>query len=526
MADVGALLRLARAGYVLARAGLFSLFDGEPLPSGPRAALRFAASLGPRGVSDAERANRLNAAFNRLGPSYIKLGQFLATRADLVGAEAATVLGRLRDEIPPFPEAEARATILKALGRPAEELFVSFSPPVAAASIAQVHKAEVAAPEGPPRTVAVKILRPGVRDRFRRDLETFRAGAETIERIDPASRRLRPVTVVGTLARSVAIEMDLRLEAAALSEMAELTAGDQGFRVPAVEWELTARDVLTLEWIDGIRLSDVAALREAGHDLKLLARRLMQAFLRQALRDGFFHADMHQGNFFVDASGTIVAIDFGIMGRLGRKERRFLAEILYGFIRRDYRRVAEVHFEAGYVPPVHSVDDFAQAIRAIGEPIHGQKASDISMARLLTLLFEVTEIFDMETRPELILLQKTMVVVEGVSRTLDPDFDMWSASEPVIAEWVERNLGPAGQMELAAEGMSALGRLAGELPRLAERAERLSAEFAEMGDRGIRLDPATIEEIGRSEARESRWGRIALVVIAVVVTIAGLRYIF
>jgi ubiquinone biosynthesis protein len=526
MAELGALLRLGRAGFVLARAGLFSLFDPEPLPSGPRTALRLAASLGPRGISNAARAERLTVAFNRLGPSYIKLGQFLATRADLIGSEAAEVFGRLRDEIPPFPEAEARAMIARALGRPVEELFLAFSAPIAAASIAQVHKAEVASAGGPPRIVAVKVLRPGVRDRFRRDLETFRAGARAIERIDPASRRLRPSTVVETLARSVAIEMDLRLEAAALSEMAELTAGDQGFRVPAVEWELTARDVLTLEWVEGIRLSDIEALRAAGHDLKVIARRLMQAFLRQALRDGFFHADMHQGNFFVDSAGTIVAIDFGIMGRLGRKERRFLAEILYGFIERDYRRVAEVHFEAGYVPRNHSVDDFAQAIRAIGEPIHGQKASDISMARLLTLLFEVTEIFDMETRPELLLLQKTMVVVEGVARTLDPDFDMWSASEPVIAEWVERNLGPAGQMELAAEGMSAIGRLAGELPRLAERAERLSAEFAEMGERGIRLDPETIDEIGRSEAREGRWGRIALVVIAAVVVIAGVRYLF
>lgn len=526
MADIAALFRLGRAGFILARAGMFSLFDAEALPPGPRSALRLAARLGPRNIGDAERAERLSAALNRLGPSYIKLGQFLATRQDLIGREAADVMGRLRDEIAPFPEEEARATVARALGRPVEALFASFSPPVAAASIAQVHKAEVADADGRRRTVAVKVLRPGVRDRFRRDLETFVAGAEAIERIDPASRRLRPVTVVETLARSVAIEMDLRLEAAALSEMAELTAGDQGFRVPAVDWELTARDVLTLEWIDGIRLSDIDALVAAGHDLKVLARRLMQAFLRQALRDGFFHADMHQGNFFVDSSGTIVAIDFGIMGRLGRAERRFLAEILYGFIRRDYRRVAEVHFEAGYVPGKHAVDDFAQAIRAIGEPIHGQKASEISMARLLTLLFEVTEIFDMQTRPELLLLQKTMVVVEGVSRSLDPAFDMWSASEPVIAEWVERNLGPVGQMEIAAEGVGALGRLAGELPRLAARAERLSAEFAEMGERGIRLDPETIAGIGRSEARAGRWGRIALVVIAVVVVVVGLRLAF
>jgi ubiquinone biosynthesis protein len=252
----------------------------------------------------------------------------------------------------------------------------------------------------------------------------------------------------------------------------------------------------------------------------------MQAFLRQALRDGFFHADMHQGNFFVDAAGNIVAVDFGIMGRLGPKERRFLAEILYGFITRDYRRVAEVHFEAGYVPRTHAVDDFAQAIRAIGEPIHGQSARDISMARLLTLLFEITEIFDMQTRSELLLLQKTMVVVEGVSRSLDPDFDMWAVSEPVIREWMERNLGPVGKLEQVADGLQSLGRLAGELPALAERAERLSRGFDQMGERGIRLDPETIAEIGKAEAREGRWGRVALWVIAAAVVIAGLKLVF
>jgi ubiquinone biosynthesis protein len=526
VADIAALFRLARAGFMLARAGMFSLPDLEALPPGPRRVARVLSWLGPRNLSDGERAERLNVALHDLGPSYIKLGQFLATRADLVGGEAAAVFGRLRDEIPPFPEAEARDIVARNLGRPVEAVFASFSPPVAAASIAQVHKAELAGSAGDRRTVAVKVLRPGVRNRFRRDLETFFAGARFVERIDPMSHRLKPVVVVETLARSVAIEMDLRLEAAALSEMAELTAGDQGFRVPRVEWEFTTRDVLMLEWIDGVKLSDVAALRAAGHDMTALARRLMQAFLRQALRDGFFHADMHQGNFFVDSAGTIVAIDFGIMGRLGRKERKFLAEILYGFIRRDYRRVAEVHFEAGYVPRVHSVDDFAQAIRAIGEPIRGQNASEISMARLLTLLFEVTEIFDMETRPELLLLQKTMVVVEGVARTLDPAFDMWSTSEPVIAEWIERNLGPAGYLESAAEGLGALGRLAGELPELAARAERLSAEFAAMGERGIRLDPETVADIGHAEAREGRWGRVALWVIAAVAVIVGLRFVF
>jgi ubiquinone biosynthesis protein len=523
---IAALYRMTAAGFVLAREGAFALVDPQSLPPVPRSFVRMARLIEKRPQDPAERSERMPAALTRLGPSYVKLGQFLATRPDIVGREASETLGRLRDEMEPFPDEQARGVIERALHRPVKELFRSFSSPIAAASIAQVHKAEIADPEGERRPVAVKVLRPGIRERFRRDLDTFYAGARLIERIDPASRRLRPVAVVDTLSRSVAIEMDLRLEAAALSEMAEATVEDEGFRVPTVEWDLTARDVLTLEWIDGIKLSDLEALRAAGHDLPALARRLMQAFLRHALRDGFFHADMHQGNLFVDPAGNIVAVDFGIMGRLGRAERRFLAEILFGFIRRDYHRIAEVHFTAGYVPSRHSVDDFAQALRAIGEPIHGQRASEISMARLLSLLFEVTELFDMQTRPELLLVQKTMVVVEGVARTLDPDFDMWSASEPVVATWIERHLGPAGQLEHAAEGVGALGRLVSELPRLAERAERLSAEFDRMSEKGLRLDPDTIQEIGRSEAHAARWGRVALWVIAVVAVVVGLWIMF
>jgi ubiquinone biosynthesis protein len=520
------LARLARAGLVLARAGVFAQIDTENLPGGPRMALRLARLVQRR--HDSTAGADLTEALNRLGPSFVKLGQFLATRPDLVGRELAAGLGRLRDEIEPFPEQEARATVERALGQPVDQLFSTFSEPVAAASIAQVHRARITgtteeASESSKSDVAVKILRPGIRRRFQRDLETFYAGARLVERLDPEARRLRPVAVVDTLARSVALEMDLRLEAAAMSEMGENVASDEGFRLPAVDWERTARDVLTMAWVEGIKLSDTAALSAAGHDLPTIARQLMQAFLRHALRDGFFHADMHQGNLFVAEDGDIVAVDFGIMGRLGRSEQRFLAEILFGFITRDYRRVAEVHFEAGYVPDRHKIDDFAQAIRAIGEPIHGQAAHDISMGRLLTLLFEVTAIFDMPTQPDLLLVQKTMVVVEGVARSLDPDFDMWATAEPVVREWIERNLGPVGQLELAAEGVGALGRLAGELPRLAERAEKLSAEFAEMGVNGIRLDSETIEQISRKNAKTGLLGRVALWVIAGLVLIAALQ---
>jgi ubiquinone biosynthesis protein len=325
--------------------------------------------------------------------------------------------------------------------------------------------------------------------------------------------------VVETLARSVAIEMDMRLEAAAVSELAENTRDDPGFRVPKPEWDLTARDVLTTEWIEGIRLSDLRAIEAAGHDRAALGRTVIQSFLRHAIRDGYFHADMHPGNLFVDAEGRLAAVDFGIMGRLGMKERRFLAEILLGFIRRDYRRVAEVHFEAGYVPPHHSVLDFAQAIRAIGEPIHDRRADEISMARLLTLLFEITALFDMATRTELVMLQKTMVVVEGVARKLDPKLDIWSTAEPVVREWIERHLGPLGRIEDAGRGVRTLVGVVADLPELALRAERVLNQLDHVTAHGFPLHPASIAAIGRAEARGNRWGVAALWIIAVLLIV-------
>ena len=296
--------------------------------------------------------------------------------------------------------------------------------------------------------------------------------------------------------------------------MAENTREDPDFRVPAIDWERTAKEALTLEWIDATPLSDRARLEAKGFDLKALARGLMQTFLRHALRDGFFHADMHPGNLFIDDSGRLVAVDFGIMGRLGAAERRFLAEILYGFITRDYRRTAEVHFEAGYVPPHHSVESFAQAIRAIGEPIHSRTAAEISMAKLLTLLFEVTGLFDMRTRPELLLLQKTMVVVEGVARSLDPALDMWATADPVVREWVERHLGPAGRIEDAAGGAAEVGRFLGGVPGLLSRGARIADQIDAATRDGLVLAPETVAAIGAAEARRNRWTAAALWVIA------------
>jgi ubiquinone biosynthesis protein len=513
MSSAGAAFRLLKAGWVMVREGVVAAMPGDELSGAPRFGWRLARLLARRRALRHGRGDRLARAVARLGPSYVKLGQFLATRPDVVGNDIAVDLAMLQDKMQTFPKEEAIAAVEASLGRPVAELYASFGDAVAAASIAQVHPAEVDYPNGR-RKVAVKVIRPGVRRRFQNDLESFFLAARLQERFIPATRRLRPVQVTETLAQTTKIEMDLRLEGAALSEIGENTRDDPGFRVPSVDWERTGRDVLTLEWVDGIKMNDVAGLAAAGHDLKKIAANLVQSFLRHTLRDGFFHADMHPGNLFVEADGTIVAVDLGIAGRLGKKERRFLAEILYGFITRDYLRVAEVHFEAGYVPQRHDVAAFAQAIRAIGEPIHGQPAETISMARLLTLLFEVTELFDMQTRPELVLLQKTMVVVEGVARTLDPAFNMWRTAEPVVGGWIRENLGPRGLLSDAREGAVALLALARHAPELSARAERLSRELDIMAQEGLRFDQATAEAIGQAEARHSRSGRVALWVIA------------
>jgi ubiquinone biosynthesis protein len=492
---IGDIFRLARAGFVLAREGVLTALPfPEPAPFPVRLMLQVARLVERPSAAGSERTDRLSRAVDRLGPSYVKLGQFLATRPDVVGRKMAAELATLQDNVPPFGDEEARAQIVQAFGRPVEDVFASLGPAIAAASIAQVHRAEVLdRTTGESRTVAVKILRPEVARRFARDLTSYYIAARAVERFAPPARRLKPVAIVDTLARSVALEMDFRLEAAALSEMAENIAGDPGFRVPSVDWERSAKSVLTMEWIDGRKLSDVAGIIGDGHDPVALAATIIQSFLRHAMRDGFFHADMHQGNLFVAPNGDVVAVDFGIMGRLGVRERRFLAEILYGFIRRDYRRVAEVHFEAGYVPPNHDVDTFAQALRAIGEPLQGHKASEISMARLLTQLFEVTELFDMQTRPELIMLQKTMVVVEGVARTLDPDLNMWRTAEPVVTDWVARNLGPVGRVEDAGRQLSALVGMVERLPVLAADLGRAAAATADLREaeaaRGVGRHP-------------------------------------
>jgi ubiquinone biosynthesis protein len=514
------LIRLARAGLVFAREGVLALIDPAQLPVPARLGLR-GARLIERPTSTIA-ANRLSAALTRLGPTYVKLGQFMATRPDVVGVVLARDLESLQDKMAPFPQAEAERIIAEAFDRPLAATFAVFGPPVAAASIAQVHRAEIDTPGGR-KPVAVKVLRPGIEHRCKVDLDAFAFAARHAENLSAEARRLRLIEVIDTLRRSVAIEMDMRLEAAALSEMAENTEADPDFRVPAVDWNRTARNVLTLEWIDATPLSDRARLEATGFDLKELGRAVIQTFLRHALRDGFFHADMHPGNLFVDGDHKLVAVDFGIMGRLGPKERRFLAEILYGFITRNYQRTAEVHLEAGYVPRHHSVESFAQAIRAIGEPIHNRTAEDISMAKLLMLLFEVTGLFDMRTRPELLLLQKTMVVVEGVARGLDPKLDMWTVAEPVVREWIERHLGVAGQIEGVTDGAREFGRFVGAVPGLLTRGAVLVEQLDAVTRDGLVLAPETVVAIGRAEARRNRWTAAGLWLIAALLAILLVR---
>ena len=505
--SLGSFVRLARAGIVLARAGVFSDVEPAMLPPNARLPLSIAKLIGRR--TGGSSLDALPAAISRLGPSYVKLGQFLATRPDLVGPAVVRQLERLQDRMHPFPRDVAVAQIERAFGVKLESLFVAFGEPVAAASIAQVHKARIRDELGE-REVAVKIRRPGIDRLLTRDLSDMKAAAKFIADTFPETRRLKPEGVVETLARSLRMETDFRLEAAAASEFAENVARETDFRIPAIDWDRTAAEILTLEWIDGTKLSDVTGLAQRGYDLRKLGATVIQSFLRHAMRDGFFHADMHQGNLFIDRESRLVAVDFGIMGRLGRNERRFLAEILYGFITRDYLRVAEVHFEAGYVPASHRVEDFAQAIRAIGEPIHSRTADQISMARLLTLLFEITGLFDMKTRTELVLLQKTMVVVEGVARSLDPRLDMWTTAEPVVRTWIEENLGPVGKLQDAGKAIGTLGKIVGNLPKSLARAERTVEKLEDMLDGGVQFSDEAVRQFGTMQRNAQRFTHYAL----------------
>jgi ubiquinone biosynthesis protein len=460
-----ALLRLIGAGWVLVRADALLPREAQGLMPAPLVALGKALRLlaGPQSRRG-RPGERLAKALEGLGPVAIKLGQLLSTRADILGVDFADDLSRLKDQLQPFDTKLATTGVQAGIDRPLSEIFVEFGPAVAAASIAQAHRAVLA--DG--RVVAVKVLRPGIEQDVAKDVAVLTLAADLAHRLVPLSRRLAPRDLAATVSRSLMLELDLRLEAAGADELGEVMAKDGWMSAPKVVWEGVGKRFLTLTWAEGQPLSTAQSLEQPGLDRPALANGLMRGFLAQALDHGVFHADLHEGNLFVGPPSAIVAVDYGIMGRIGPDERRYLAEILWGFLRRDYRRVAEVHFEAGYVPAIHSVDAFAQALRAVGQPIFGRSAKDVSMGRLLGQLFEITALFDMHLRPELVLLQKTMVTVEGVARRIDPDHDIWAAADPVVRRWIARELSPTEKVKsLVQDAIGALQSLA----RLAE-AER------------------------------------------------------
>lgn len=431
--------RLLKWGRVLARHGALRGIERDPNTPPPVRRLCRIARFGAR----VPATPRYAEAFQAIGPAAIKFGQALATRPDLVGEEATRDLAFLQDSLPPAPFEQIKAAIEQGLGKPIEQLFASIDPvPVGAASIAQVHRAVTR--DG--RDVAVKVLRPNIEADFADALETYEWAAARVEGMGSEAARLRPRLVVATFRQWTNRELDLRQEAASASELRANLVAESGFFVPEIDWSRTARRVMTLEWIDGVKLTDRDALVAAGHDLPKLAAILVRAFLRQAVVDGFFHADLHQGNLFALADGRLAAIDFGIMGRIDRRARVWLAEILYGLITGDYRRVAEIHFEAQYVPPHHNVDAFATALRAVGEPMRGLPVKEISIGQMLDGLFKITRDFDMAVQPHLLLLQKTMVMEEGVATALDPDINMWETAAPFLTEWVRTELGPEARL--------------------------------------------------------------------------------
>ena len=463
------ILRLIRTGATLERTGAMPvILNALDAPKTLKFAARFIVwpfqFLGRRGDQSLPPAPR---ALTAMGPAYIKFGQILSTRPDVVGPELAEQLSVLQDRLPPFSTDVAKQSFKSEIGLDADDVFSDFSEPVAAASIAQVHRGKL---KDTGQSVAIKVLRPEIERAFQKDLDTFYFAARLIELVSPKSRRLKPMDVIAHFDGVVRGELDLRLESASASEFLANIKEDKGFSVPSVNWSLSSRRVMTLDWADGVPMGDVDALAAAGHNLSELGDRVLHMFLNHALRDGFFHADMHQGNLKVSSSGDIVAFDFGIMGHIDEYTRRVYAEILFGFIKRDYKRVAQVHFEAGYVPQDQDVDEFARALRAVGEPIFGMDASNISMGRLLSYLFEVTERFGMETRTELILLQRTMVVVEGVARSLNPQINIWEVARPIVEGYIKSNLGPAAVLNDLTTTLKVLARFGPRLPTLVEQA--------------------------------------------------------
>ncbi len=503
---IGDVFRLLRAGAALTRHDALVPLEYAhhfPLP------LRLFGKLTRIGAKkhDGERllrpGERLAKAFEGLGPFYVKTGQFMATRPDIIGFEMANDLCRLQDRMPPFSRDLAIAEIERSLNNKLGNLFTEFSEPIAAASIAQAHKAVTKDGE----KVAVKILRPDIERTASKDFRALSRAAKLLEKISRNIRRMEPVKFILTLQEAARLELDLRLEAGAASQMADNLHCDTKMRIPAVVWPYLAKRVLTIEWIDGTPIGDLPELDKRGIDRPALAVQIMQTFLTQALHQGYFHADMHQGNMIIDEEGRLALIDFGIMGRLDVDARRTFAQIIFGFINRDYQHTAQVHFDAGYVEAHHSVDAFAQALRAVGEPMYGQNADKVDMSRVLQQLFDVTEMFDMHLRPELVLLQRTMVTVEGVARMLDPQINMWDCASPVIRSYIAGQVGPKVQIERVRDAALKAIEIA---PKIPSYVEELATAANKISDERLGLSQTTTQELARAMAKESRATRAAM----------------
>jgi ubiquinone biosynthesis protein len=512
------LFRLLNIARTLARHGALEPFEAALSGAGVAPAVIRAARLFSRPLVTVKGrpGERLAAALVQLGPAFIKFGQMLSTRADLIGEQIASDLSTLQDQLAPFPAAAARATIAQELGRPVEELFLTFDDrPVSAASIAQVHLATIEpTDEIPSGEVAVKVLRPGIEAALARDIDLLRWLAELTERAQPRLRRLKPVDVVDTFAETVKTEMDLRLEAAAAAELAANFAQDPTYLVPPIDWRLTARRVMTQQRIAGIPIDDREALLAGGHNIREVLSKAAAIFFNQVFRDGYFHGDQHPGNMFVDSAGRIGVVDFGIMGRLDRATRFYLADMLLGFLNRDYRRVAEIHFDAGYVPPHQSLESFAQACRSIGEPIFGRPLQEISFARVLGQLFQLAEGFEMEVQPQLLLLQKNMLMAEGVSRRLDPELNTWTLAQPLIEVWMRENRGPEARLK---DALNDAVRIIRRLPYMADRVEQLVTSVSR---EGVKVDPESLARAGQGPGRGTIWALwIALAALAALVLV-------
>jgi ubiquinone biosynthesis protein len=455
--------RLIKILLVIFRFGLDEFLLGHERVRGLRALVRglfFWRRL------DTPRAIRLRRALEALGPIFVKFGQMLSTRRDLLPVDIADELARLQDRVPPFSSDIVLATLQRVYGKPVETIFREFDrSPVASASVAQVHLAVLH--DG--REAAVKVLRPGIQPVIERDIALLEAGASLVEFLFAEGRRLRPKDVVAEFEKTIHDELDLIREASNASQLRRNFLASPLLRVPEIFWDYCHFEVMVMERMHGTPISQVESLKAQGIDLKQLSRNGVEIFFTQVFRDGFFHADMHPGNIFVDANGRYIALDFGVMGTLTDSDKNYLAQNFVAFFRRDYKRVAVAHIEAGWVPEGTRVDEFESAVRAVCEPIFDKPLREISFGKVLLRLFQTSRRFNMEVQPQLMLLQKTLLNVEGLGRDLDPDLDLWKTARPYLERWMQEQVGWEGLVRQIREEAPLWARMLPQIPRLIHR---------------------------------------------------------